>query len=176
MKITNKQLRQIIKEELDAVLNEQEHLNEALSNDIKDMAMQLGMLVATVGAGAAVIHADETGKKQANDQYRTQYEIGKHSVADMETGTKPDLSKVSAKNRYEVLKKSVEQTAAKNNMDEADVWLKVIHGAYEYSPDIVDRRLKNLQKDIDFDAKGKKFDMELDAAIKGLTYENKKRG
>lgn len=176
MKITNEQLRQIIKEELNAVLNEQEQLDEAFSKSIKDMAMKLAALVATVGGTAAFVDADVKGQQRAKDQYRTQQEIGKHSVADMEKSARSDLSKVSPKNRYKVLKKSVEDTAAANNLDEADVWLKVIHGAYEYSPDTVDKKLDNLQKDIDFDAEGRKFDMELDNAIKGLTYENKKRG
>ena len=166
MKITNQQLKQIIKEELELVLKE----NEDIGNYAMALAIMLGTGYAAGGAYEAGVHKDKV-ERTAYDNFEVETGSG-----DLEepNRTRPDLSEPLG---YEKLKASIKKTADANpNMSESDVWLKVIHGAYDYADQDVKRKLKKLERDIEFDAGGKKVDRYLDSNnIKGLTYETKKR-
>ena len=165
MKITNAQLKQIIKEELELVLKE----NEDIGNYAMALAIMLGTGYAAGGAYEAGVHKDKV-ERTAYDNFEV--ETGSGDLEDS-SRTRPDLG---GKLGYEKLKASVEKTAEANNMSESDVWLKVIHGAYDYADQDVKRKLKNLERDIKFDAEGKNLDRYIDSnTIKGLTYESKKR-
>ena len=165
MKLTDAQLKQIIKEELELVLKE----NEAIGNYAMALAIMLGTGYAAGGAHEAGVHKDKV-ERQAFDNY--QINVGSGDLEDP-IRTRPDMSEPLS---YEKLKASVKKTAERNDMSESDVWLKVIHGAYDYADQDVKRKLKNLERDIEFDAGGRKLDQYLDSnSIKGLTYESEKR-
>tara|TARA_R110001592_G_scaffold81527_1_gene241917 strand:+ start:6788 stop:7273 length:486 start_codon:yes stop_codon:yes gene_type:complete len=116
MKLTKQTLKQIIKEELEAVMNEEE-LDEGMKDWLLGGALALG------GAAGADIAYDTFNPNQDNIEQVDDYPEGPQ-----DTRNKIEKSR-SAINQYE---QAAEDAAARGDFDEAEKQLRKKHSALEW--------------------------------------------